>query len=138
MDAPLTGHCNCGTVRYEVTAPLERAIYCHCTRCQRRTGTAASAQAVPAPGSFRLLAGEAQLRSWVPGDGGGEKVFCGECGSAMFARDADSGEVTGIRMGTIDGDPGIRPSERQYVAYAAAWEDVPDDGLPHHLESRGG
>ena len=42
---PLTGGCLCGAVRYEVTEPLVSASYCHCTRCQRRTGTAASAQA---------------------------------------------------------------------------------------------
>ena len=39
----LTGHCNCGAVRFEIDEPLAGASYCHCTRCQRRTGTAASA-----------------------------------------------------------------------------------------------
>ena len=34
-----------------------------------------------------------------------------------------------------DADPGIRPSVRQFVAYAAAWEPIPDDGLPRHHES---
>jgi hypothetical protein len=56
MELPLTGGCNCGAVRYEVTEPLLRASYCHCKRCQRRTGAAASAQAHPAPGSFRIVA----------------------------------------------------------------------------------
>ena len=37
---PLTGGCNCGAVRFEVTAPLVGASYCHCKRCQRRSGTA--------------------------------------------------------------------------------------------------
>ena len=36
---PLTGGCNCGAVRFEVTAPLVKAGYCHCQRCQRRSGT---------------------------------------------------------------------------------------------------
>ena len=39
-------------------------------------------------------------------------------------------ETIGIRMGTFDGDPGIRPTVRQFVARAAAWEPVPEDGLP--------
>jgi hypothetical protein len=39
-------------------------------------------------------------------------------------------------MGTFDGDPGVRPSVRQFVAYAAPWEPIADDGLPRHLESR--
>lgn len=40
-----------------------------------------------------------------------------------------------IRLGAFDGDPGIRPSRRQFVAYAAPWEPIPDDGLPRHPES---
>jgi hypothetical protein len=40
-----------------------------------------------------------------------------------------------IRMGAFDVDPGIRPTVRQFVAYAAAWEAIPEDGLPRHAES---
>jgi hypothetical protein len=39
---PLTGTCMSGQVRFEVAAPLVGALYCHCTRCQRRSGTAFS------------------------------------------------------------------------------------------------
>jgi hypothetical protein len=39
-------------------------------------------------------------------------------------------------MGTFDEDPGIRPTVRQFVAYAAAWEPLPDDVLPRFAESR--
>jgi hypothetical protein len=39
-------------------------------------------------------------------------------------------------MGTFDDDPGVRPSVRQFVAYAAAWEPLPDDGLSRFPESR--
>ena len=70
MKLPLTGGCNCGAVRYEISAPLVRASYCHCKRCQRRSGTAASAQAHPAPGTFRIVAGEEALGVWKPSDGG--------------------------------------------------------------------
>ncbi len=84
-DFPLTGGCNCGAVRFEVTAPLALASYCHCKRCQRRSGAAASANAHPAPDAFRIVAGEDTLRVWKP-DGGGEKWFCGDCGSSLFGR----------------------------------------------------
>jgi hypothetical protein len=134
-DLPLTGGCNCGAVRFEVTAPLQGATYCHCTRCQRRTGTAASASAWPAPGSFKVVTGEDKLRAWKPEDGA-EKWFCGECGSAIFSNDPTQADAVGIRMGSFDRDPGVRPSVRQYVAYAAPWEPIPDDGLPRYPESR--
>ena len=135
MRLPLTGGCNCGAVRYEVTEPLVAASYCHCRRCQRRTGTAASAQAHPAPGAFRVVSGREHLRVWKPA-GGGQKWFCGECGSAMFGANFAHPDSIGIRMGTFDGDPGVRPAVHQFVAYAAAWERLPDDGLPRFPESR--
>jgi hypothetical protein len=131
----LTGGCNCGAVRFEITEPLFGGRYCHCTRCQRRTGTAASATAAVKPGSFKVLRGEDALTAWTPSDGH-EKWFCGECGSAIFTRDPNDHSILGVRLGAVDGDPGIRPSFRQFVAYAAPWEAIPDDGLPRYPERR--
>jgi hypothetical protein len=135
VSLPLTGGCNCGAVRFEITEPLVSARYCHCTRCQRRTGTAASANAAVAPGSFRVVQGESALKAWAPPDGH-EKWFCGECGSAIFTRDPEDHTKVGVRLGAVDGDPGIRPSVRQFVAYAAPWEEIPDDGLERYPERR--
>lgn len=131
----LTGKCGCGAIRFEVSAPFLSASYCHCTRCQRRTGTAASANAGADPGSVRVVAGEHELRVWAP-EGGYEKLFCGLCGSALFSRPPGTTDYTGVRLGALDGDPGVRPQWRQYVAYAAPWEPIPDDGLPRYAEAR--
>jgi hypothetical protein len=133
-DSPLRGGCGCGAVRFEVSAPLDSALYCHCTRCQRRTGTAASASASVEPGSFKVVSGEDKLRAWRP-EGGWEKWFCGDCGSAMYSRHPVETDRIGVRLGAFDDDPGVRPSLRQFVAYAARWEPIPDDGLPRHEES---
>lgn len=130
---PLTGGCGCGEVRFEIRAPLGTALYCHCTRCQRRTGTAASANALTAPGSVVVTAGEELLRAWAPPDGR-EKVFCEACGSAVFTRDPGTGTIVAVRLGALDGDPGVRPSVRQFVAYAAPWEPIPDDGTVRYDE----
>ena len=105
---PLTGGCNCGAVRFEVAAPLVSASYCHCKRCQRRSGTAASANAHPAEGSFRIVAGEDRLRAWRPRDCG-EKWFCCDCGSSLFGRNPAHAARSGPH-GAFDGDPGVRPS----------------------------
>jgi hypothetical protein len=122
MDAlPLTGSCGCGAVRFEISEPLVAAAYCHCTRCQKRTGTASQASAKVAPGSVTLLAGEDRLRDWTP-PGGLAKTFCGECGSHVFGRDP------------ADGDPGVRPAAHQFVAFAAPWEEIREDGLPRFEE----
>jgi hypothetical protein len=135
-DLPLTGGCLCGGVRYEVTAPLVSASYCHCTRCQRRTGSAAAASARVAPGSLRITSGEELVRAYDPGDGGFLKEFCSACGGALWSRSPEDPDVIGVRLGTFDGDPGIRPQYRQYVTYAAVWEPLPDDGLPRYPEHR--
>ncbi len=135
MSDNLTGGCNCGAVRFELTEPLVSAGYCHCTRCQHRSGAAASPSGRARPGSFRVVAGEDRLRSWRP-DGGWEKWFCGDCGSALFSRDPTDASQVGVRLGALDGDPGVRPSHRQFVAYAAAWEPIPDDGLPRFPERK--
>lgn len=133
--SPLTGGCGCGVVRFEISEPLRSANYCHCTRCQRRTGTAASANGFTEPGSFRVVAGAEHLRSWAPEDGA-EKVFCGLCGSAVFSRGAGDPPRIGVRLGGIDQDPGVRPQWHQYVDYAASWEEIPDDGLPRFPEGK--
>ena len=131
---PLTGGCGCGAVRFEVSAPLTAALYCHCTRCQRRTGTGASASARVEPGSFKIVSGEDRLRAWRP-EGGWEKWFCGECGSAVYSRHPVKADRVGVRLGAFDEDPGVRPSLRQFISYAAPWEPIPDDGLPRYPES---
>jgi hypothetical protein len=134
-DLPLTGGCMCGGVRYEISEPLVGASYCHCRRCQQRTGAAASAQGRIAPGSFRIVSGHELVRAWEPEEGFA-KDFCSRCGSALWSRERASSEPFAVRLGTFDGDPGIRPKLRQFVAYAAPWEDIPDDGLPRFPEMR--
>jgi hypothetical protein len=133
----MTGGCMCGRVRFEITEPLGTAGYCHCTRCQRRTGTAASAQARIAGSSLRLVAGEGLVRAYRP-PSGFEKLFCADCGSHLFSRNPSDPSQMSVRLGVFDEDPGVRPSWRQFVAYAALWEQMPDDGLPRFDEGKPG
>jgi hypothetical protein len=130
-ETPLQGGCLCGAVRYEITTPPSTARYCHCTRCQRRTGTASSANALVPREGFRLLSGKEQVRSFRPPTGV-PKLFCSTCGSAVFSGDPFSDEQVVVRMGTLDRDPGIRPRYRQFVDFAASWEPIPDDGLERY------
>ena len=126
----------CGGVRFELTEPPVSAGYCHCTRCQRRTGTAASISANVVPGTLRVTKGEELVRAYDPGDGGWLKAFCSACGSALWSRHPDEPDRMSVRMGAFDEDPGVRPSYRQFVAFAAPWEPLPDDGLPRYPEGR--
>jgi hypothetical protein len=87
--------------------------------------------------ALRVIAGEDLLRAYRP-PSGFEKLFCGECGSSLFARNPSDPSQMSVRLGAFDGDPGVRPSWRQFVAYAAAWEPIPADGLPRFDEGKPG
>ena len=133
--SPLQGGCLCGGVRYELSAPFDSAGYCHCTHCQRRTGTGSSANGRVHQAGFRLLQGEELLRAFQPPEGV-PKLFCSNCGSALFSGDPFHDPEVAVRLGTLDGDPGIRPQYRQFVSSAVTWEPIPEDGLERYERSR--
>ena len=120
-------------MHFEVAEPFVDADYCHCHRCQRRTGSPFSASAEPVPGSFRITEGEELLRGFSPDDGW-QRFLCRECGGEVYSQSHVDPDVLSVPMGTIDGDPGVRPSYHQFVAYAVAWQPLPDDGLPRYDE----
>jgi len=132
----LTGGCVCRGVRFEVSEPLVSSGWCHCTRCQHRTGVHASAGGAVAPGSFRIAEGEQLVTEWAPPAGGFVKAFCSVCGGHLYSRSPDDPENLHVRLGAVDGDPGIRPQYHQHTATAAVWEPLPDDGLPRYEGSR--
>ena len=134
MANSLTGRCLCGGVRFELAAAPKVAGYCHCTRCQKRTGTASSVQARIDGSALEIVQGDELLTWWRHPDGGFEKGFCSNCGGQLFSRNPDDHAQAAVRYAAFDADPGIRPSFRQFVAYAVAWEPIPDDGLPRYDE----
>ena len=135
-ELPLTGGCLCGAVRFEVDAPLVSASWCHCSRCRRRTGTPASVQGRVAPGSFRLISGEEALREFEPDDEGFAEGLLRRVRLGALEPEPRRPRDQGVRLGAFDGDPGIRPEYHQYVAYAAVWAPIPDDGLPRYPERK--
>jgi hypothetical protein len=128
-ESPLRGSCLCGGVQFEITAPFRRANYCHCSRCRKHSGSAALAQGRVPRSGFRLLKGAELIETYRP-EGGMAKAFCGVCGSSLFGGTWPDGPEVSVRLGTLDGDPGIRPSYHSFVASKAAWDALPDDGLP--------
>ncbi len=123
----------CEQVRFQVNEPLLGAAYCHCKRCQRRTGTAFSYSALTVPGSFEITEGEALVGVHRPADGW-HKSFCSACGSQLFTRSNENPALISVRMGALDEDPGVAPGLHQFVAYKAPWYEIPDDGLPRFDE----
>jgi hypothetical protein len=134
-DAPLTGSCLCGAVRFEVRAPFSDAGYCHCTRCQGRTGTGSSVNGLVDAQHVVVVQGADAIRTWQP-EGGYPKSFCGTCGAHLFSGVPGGDGRCGVRFGALDDDPGIAPTYRQWMASAAAWDPIPDDGLTRYPGGR--
>ena len=131
-DAPLTGACPCGAVSFRVSEPFRTAGYCHCKRCQRRSGTLWSLNGIVSSDGWEIVHGAENVRVWEPPDGL-PKAFCGVCGGQLYS---DGGAFVVVRLGAVDGDPGIRPQWRQWLESAPAWEPIPDDGLPRFQQRR--
>ena len=123
------GSCLCGGVRFEVTLPFRRANHCHCSRCRKHSGTVGLTQGRIPRERFRLLAGAELIRVWRPPDGGAVKAFCSVCGSSLFGAHWPEGDEISVRLGTLDGDPAIRPQYHSFVDSRAPWDELPDDGL---------
>jgi hypothetical protein len=131
---PLTGRCACGAVAFEVTKPFDTAGYCHCHRCQRRSGALWSANGLVAGDGFRITQGADNVTVWAP-ESGVPKAFCSTCGGHVYGGDPE-GPIVAVRLGTVEGDPGIRPEWHTWLESAADWHDVPEDGLERHQQGR--
>ena len=127
----IAGGCLCGAVRYEITGPFLRAGHCHCSRCRKHSGAAVCTQARVRAEDFRLLSGEESLRVYRPAEGAAVKAFCVRCGSSLFGGTWPEGPEVSIRLGSVDGDPGIRPEYHTFVESRAPWDEITDD-LPQY------
>ena len=126
----IRGGCLCGSVRYQISGSLNDADHCHCSMCRRQHGAAFATYADVEPGQFKWTSGRELTKVFETPSGDGW-CFCGECGSSLAG--TVNGEVTSITLGTIEGDPGIRPSAHIFVGSKAAWDEIADD-LPQYDE----
>jgi len=133
VDLPLSGQCSCGAVRFEISEPILGAAACYCKRCQRRTGTGFSATGLTAIGSFSFTQGEENVKTYRPEDGW-HKSFCSQCGGHVCTINPENSDLIAVRLGAVDGDPGVRIGLHQFTDYASPWFLPPDDGLPHFGE----
>lgn len=132
-----TGGCLCGAVRFEVREPFSTAGYCHCTRCQRRTGTGSSVNGLVAASAVAVVAGADAIGTWQPPDGF-PKSFCARCGAHLFSGVPGGPGHVAVRFGALDDEPGIEPAWRMWTSSAPAWSPVPDDGLERFPRGRPG
>jgi hypothetical protein len=122
---PLTGGCPCETVRFECTAMPLLVYACHCTECQRWSGSAFSMSMPVAAKSFRVTRGEP--KHWRrTGASGVESTywFCGDCGGRVYGERDARPDIIAVRAGTLDDTAWLRPVAHVYMRSAQAWEQV--------------
>ena len=122
----LKGSCLCGGIRYEIDSDLGPVTNCHCIQCRKSSGASFATNASVPVGSFRFVMGGDLLREWESSPGI-RRCFCGRCGSQILKRKDASPESIRLRLGTLDTDPGVKPSKHIFVGSKAAWLEITDD-----------
>ncbi len=124
----LTGHCLCGSVQYEISGKPLALLYCHCEECRRATGSSLNTSIFVRRGDFRIVSGDDAL-SFHESSPGNRRHFCSKCGSPVFKYFPEPPYLMTVRAGTLDSDPGVRPSGHIWVSEKAPWYEI-TDGLP--------
>lgn len=130
------GSCLCGAVAFEFDGVPLRMQHCHCSRCRRGRSAAHATNAFVPLDRFRFTRGETLVRDYpLPGAKYFGVAFCTACGSDVPRLSLERGLAV-IPAGSLDTDPGIRPSRHIYVGSKADWFEI-TDGLPQFVEMPG-
>lgn len=120
------GSCLCGTVAYEILPPLGTFQYCHCSRCRKKSGSAHASNIFVKPGQFRWTRGEDRVtRFEMPEAEHYASMFCSVCGSSLPWL-TKSGAIVVVPAGSLDDDPGVRPTRNIFRASGARWHEAVD------------
>jgi len=126
---PMDGGCTCGTVRYRLNARPLFVHCCHCTWCQRETGSAFAVNALIEAASVQLLKEEPEQVMLPSASGKGQAVFrCPSCRIALWSNYAEAGpKVNFIRAGTLDQTSRVRPDIHIFTSTKQPWVVLPGD-----------
>jgi hypothetical protein len=128
---PITGRCLCGDVQYKSEAPAKGSFVCHCTDCQKQTGTAFSV-VVTVPEAAFTVSGETLVSYQTTGDDSGRPVhrhFCCRCGSPLFSiADHYPGSVF-IKAGTLDDTSWLDPTYHIWTSSAQRWVHIDESAV---------
>ena len=134
-DGEVAGSCNCGTVSFELTAPLERAHHCHCSRCRKARSAAHASNGFASVDALRFVSGEDNVATYrLPDARYFAQAFCRTCGSIMPRVDGQR-QIVSVPYGSLDTPPNVPPAEHIYTASRASWFEV-SGGLPRFDEAR--
>ena len=118
----IDGGCFCGAITYRATVDPEKTSICHCTDCQKLTGTAFR---VTVPASEDQFEMQGSPKIYIKTAESGAKraqAFCPECGSHIYATSVGDGpKVYGIRVGTARQREELVPRKQIWHRSALHW-----------------
>jgi hypothetical protein len=122
--AQIKGSCRCGKVTYMSSADPVFTGVCHCTACQKSTGSAFAAL-VAVPAATLTVTGATKRFGDVGDSGKGtHRDFCPECGSTV-TQSADVIEgITMIPLGTLEDPNAVKPAMQIYCDSALPWAKI--------------
>jgi hypothetical protein len=121
----LTGSCLCGAIRYSLSAPITELRVCHCTHCQKASGTGASVNAPLPTSAFKLTQGRLK-RHTGKADSGRTlyRFFCGDCGSPIYSQRETAPETMVLRVGTLDNPGPMKITAHIWTRSARPWSHI--------------
>ena len=129
MSVPSEGGCACGAIRYRLTSEPLIIHCCHCTDCQRQTGSAFVINLLIEADRLEEVAGTAQPVDVPRDDGSVQRIFrCPQCQVAVFSEYGRS-EVRFVRGGTLDDPRDVAPDVHIYTRSKVGWVTLPQ-GIP--------
>ena len=134
MAETLTGGCLCGAVRYSCEASETLHYMCHCTDCQKHSGTAFHAAIVVSAEELQI-SGEPRVYT-KPADSGRTiaRYFCGDCGGHLFTSPWPEATRYSLKAGTLDDPKIFKPGHEIWHQSIAPWISAPTD---HELFDQG-
>jgi hypothetical protein len=120
MQLPLTGGCQCGKIRYEITQEPDLVYACHCTDCQHITSSAFSLGISLPETAFRLTSGEPRAIQRTPDSGRlNTRFICPDCACWVYSQ--PRGGVVRVRAGGLDDTSWLRPTRHIWTRSKQPW-----------------
>lgn len=117
------GECHCGTIRFDAEVEPGKVALCHCTDCQKLSGTAFRVVVQSVPGSFHLLAGQPKIYVKTAESGRQrQQAFCADCGTPIYAAPVvPEPHALGLRVGTLRQRDLLIPSLQLWARSSQGW-----------------
>lgn len=126
---PQPGGCLCGDIRYRVLDAGLTLYACHCTDCQRQSGSSFSLSLVVRRTSLTLQSGRPAEYSVTLADGRRKSSqYCSDCCTRLFSP-SRAPELVIVEAASLDDTSWLRPVAHIWTRSAQSWLQLPDDAL---------